>query len=211
MGFIYKVTNTTNGKLYIGKTIRDVQGRFQEHLREAYAKNFHRPFHDAIRKYGPENFSVETIEEVSYNEIDIREQYWIEYYRSYIGFNDSNGYNATLGGDGTVKLDYKAIVDDYLVTKNKQETADRLGICHSSVTNACEEYKIQTFSNISGRPIIRTDDNGEEKIFSTIRQAAEEIANSTNKNADTIRKRITFVVNHKQNQKAYGFFWKTVN
>ena len=148
---------------------------------------------------------------MSYHEIDIREQYWIEYYKSYIGFSDSNGYNATLGGDGTVKLDYRVIVDDYLVTKNKQETAERLGVCHSSVTNACKEHGIQTFSNASGRSVVMISDDGEEKIFSTIRQAAEEIANSTGKNADTIRKRITFVINHKQNQKAYGFFWKTVN
>ena len=50
MGYIYKITNLINNKIYIGQTIRDVQIRWKEHLRSKDEA----PIHKAIRKYGKE-------------------------------------------------------------------------------------------------------------------------------------------------------------
>ena len=34
-GFIYKITNKVNNKIYIGKTMTSIENRFQEHIRES--------------------------------------------------------------------------------------------------------------------------------------------------------------------------------
>lgn len=100
MGYIYKITNDVNGKVYIGKTnLYNPIERWNEHKHDYKRKrNEKRPLYEAMRKYGEEHFIFEVIEEA--DDIETREQYWINKFRSYIGFEDCNGYNATLGGDG---------------------------------------------------------------------------------------------------------------
>lgn len=51
-----------------------------------------------MKKYGPEHFHFEVIEETE--NTSEREIYWINKLRTYVGFSDCNGYNATLGGEG---------------------------------------------------------------------------------------------------------------
>ena len=35
MGYIYKITNNINQKSYIGKTMRDIDTRYKEHIRHS--------------------------------------------------------------------------------------------------------------------------------------------------------------------------------
>lgn len=100
MAYIYKITNDINNKIYIGKTeYVNPEDRWKQHLKEYNKKRCEkRPLYSAINKYGEEHFHFEVIEETDNPEE--REQYWIEKLRTYVGFNDCNGYNATLGGDG---------------------------------------------------------------------------------------------------------------
>lgn len=86
---IYKIENLINGKKYIGQSI-DIQRRFNEHKRD---KDNCR-IHQALRKYGINNFSFEVVEECPTILLDEREKYWIKYYDSF-----NNGYNATTGGN----------------------------------------------------------------------------------------------------------------
>lgn len=51
-----------------------------------------------MRKYGIENFHIEQIEEVANDQLNEREKYWISYYNTYF-----DGYNSTLGGDGSLE------------------------------------------------------------------------------------------------------------
>lgn len=97
MGYIYKITNLINNKIYIGQTIRDVQIRWKEHLRSKDEA----PIHKAIRKYGKEAFKIEIIEECENILLNEREQYYINKFNSY---NGHIGYNATLGGDSNKKI-----------------------------------------------------------------------------------------------------------
>lgn len=97
---IYKITNTVNGKIYIGQSVRDVNIRFNEHLSDKISTDY---FHLAVRKYlkeyGKDVFSVEVIDTASsIEELNQKEIYWIDYYRTFIGFKDCNGYNSSLGG-----------------------------------------------------------------------------------------------------------------
>lgn len=104
MGYIYKITNDVNGKMYIGKTeLVDPYKRWKEHLQDYKKRRCEkRPLYAAMNKYGEEHFHFEVIEET--NDTVEREQYWINKLRTYVGFKDCNGYNATLGGDGKVYL-----------------------------------------------------------------------------------------------------------
>lgn len=208
MAFIYKITNNINGKIYIGKTVHAVKRRFLEHIYESHTDTKNRPFHLAIVKYGIENFSIDIIEEVDISNVDTREQYWIQHYRSYIGFPDCNGYNATLGGDGTIKEDYQKIVNDYLITGSKDQTARNCNCCVETVRNACNALHIKTKSNCQGRKIQRISFNGDIIEYDSIRQAAIELSPTIGTCVDTIRKRLTKLVNHTPNQNAYGFHWR---
>lgn len=209
MGFIYKVTNTINNKVYIGKTTETVEKRWKEHLLDSKKPYLHRPFYDAIRKYGIDNFVIDIIEEVDNNLLNQREQFWIKQYNSYIGFLNSNGYNCTLGGEGTQQYNYQIIIDDYMKTKSKTQTAKNFNCSIDTVNNACISFHVDTISNCTGRKIQKIDVITQEVIqeFDSIRQAAETIMGH---NSQTVRKRITEIVNHKPNQKAYGYYWRSI-
>ena len=96
MAFIYKITNNINGKMYIGKTDRDIETRWNEHIRHASTLK-HIPLYRAINKYGAENFKIELVEECQTEILNEREQYWISYYDTY-----DKGYNCSLGGEGSL-------------------------------------------------------------------------------------------------------------
>ena len=96
MNYIYKISNTINNKLYIGQTVGSIEARFKRHINDAMSNNLDTHLARAIRKYGPDNFSITLVEEVeNYECLNEREQYWISYYDSY-----KSGYNETIGGDG---------------------------------------------------------------------------------------------------------------
>ena len=98
---IYKYTNNINHKVYIGQSI-NLEQRKSGHKSAAFnpnASDYNSQFHQAVRKYGWENFSYEVIAEISNEEysqkmLDDLEKYFINYYDSY-----KNGYNATEGGN----------------------------------------------------------------------------------------------------------------
>lgn len=100
---IYKITNKINGKIYIGLTTQNIKDRWEQHIRSALNKthpDYNTVFKKAIRKYGSDNFTIEIIDEAD-NLIALKklEQYWIKYYNTYIGWENCNGYNSTIGGD----------------------------------------------------------------------------------------------------------------
>lgn len=64
MYYLYKFTNLINGKIYYGMT-NDVKQRVATHKSMAKTKITSNPFHNAIRKYGFENFTLEVISEFS--------------------------------------------------------------------------------------------------------------------------------------------------
>lgn len=104
MSYIYKITNDINNKVYIGLTSKNNPiDRWTKHLSDYKTAGLYskRPLYDAMKKYGIEHFHFEVIEET--DQPQERECYWIKYYNSFISFENSNGYNATLGGDGVAK------------------------------------------------------------------------------------------------------------
>lgn len=108
MGYIYKIINTENNKIYIGKTSTCIQERFSKHIYEAnnpQTKGYLFILHKAMRKYGIEKFQIQQVEEVDNSILNEREKYWIEFYNSII----PSGYNMTFGGEGSIKIDYNLV------------------------------------------------------------------------------------------------------
>jgi GIY-YIG catalytic domain len=97
VGCIYCVTNTKNGKQYVGKTTRTAERRWSQHLQDA-RKGVDRPLYAAIREFGPGAFKLTMLEEVEPQEgnpkvLNTREAYWIEQLGTF-----GKGYNQTPGG-----------------------------------------------------------------------------------------------------------------
>lgn len=111
MPYIYKITNDINDKIYVGKTLYTIEKRWREHRRDYLQRRYeNRPLYAAMRKYGIEHFSINIVEEIfNINIINDREIYWIEYFDSF-----NNGYNATKGGEGSVRANYQLIYDLYI-------------------------------------------------------------------------------------------------
>lgn len=92
---IYKFENKNNGKVYIGQSI-NIEKRYMEHFNahtNPNYKGYDTKFYRALRKHGFENFTFEIIEK-DIEDLNNREQYWVQQYNSY-----EAGYNSNLGGD----------------------------------------------------------------------------------------------------------------
>lgn len=91
--YIYKSTNKLNGKSYIGQTV-NYRTRVWQH-RRCYEKEDCK-FHEAIQKYGFDNFDWEVLETCQdFGEAIRLEKYYIEKFDSC-----RNGYNMNKGGVG---------------------------------------------------------------------------------------------------------------
>lgn len=103
MGYIYKITNNINNKIYIGQTIKArPTDRFSQHrylARHSGQEKSISYLHQAMAKYGVDNFSFEIIENIENDKLNEREQYWIAQYNSLV----PQGYNLTIGGEGTLR------------------------------------------------------------------------------------------------------------
>lgn len=88
---IYKITNKLNDKVYIGQSV-DINARWRQHInaKDNYA------IHNAIKKYGKENFSFEILLECPAEMLNVWERDMIALYDCI----SPNGYNLTEGGEG---------------------------------------------------------------------------------------------------------------
>ena len=90
---------TPSGKRYIGITSKKPEKRWKNG--RGYRKNT--PFGFAIEKYGWNDIQ----HNILFNDLTEKEAKWLEnylicYYWTFVGFNDSKGYNCTLGGEGSL-------------------------------------------------------------------------------------------------------------
>lgn len=89
MGYIYKITNNITQMGYVGQTKKTPEKRFNDHKIRRNDGNY---FHNAIGKYGKENFTLEILCET--NNLDLMEMYFIKIKNTLY----PNGYNLTSGG-----------------------------------------------------------------------------------------------------------------
>ena len=203
MGFIYKITNDINDKIYIGQTSGTLEERFKQHKKKINSddrKTF--PLYNAMRKYGVEHFSIEMIEQTDH--LQEREQYWIKFFDSY-----NNGYNATLGGDGWVRTDYDLIANLYSQGLSGIEIAQQMGITKNTVYRGLKAKGIKTLSNTetskkkNSKSIGQYDKTTLEliHIFPSVADAAKAMGKS--------RAHISSCA-HGKKASAYGYKWKFI-
>lgn len=97
---IYKITNLINGKCYIGQSVQPDK-RYWQHCNSAKNHKDNYPIHNAINKYGEDNFSFEILEWTE--DYDNRERELIQYYNSL----SPNGYNVAEGGASLIMIGEK--------------------------------------------------------------------------------------------------------
>jgi group I intron endonuclease len=90
MGYIYKITNKTDGKIYVGQTIQPLDERFRQHRKKGsncrYLKR-------AFEKYGFDNFVFEMICICFDDDLDKFEIQYMAKFNSIV----PNGYNLRAG------------------------------------------------------------------------------------------------------------------
>lgn len=96
MPHVYVVTNLTNNKIYIGKTVGTPEIRLRKHFQNSV--NGLAYLHRAIKKYGRQSFTIRSLAEVGTEEQALRlEKFFIKCLESN---SPEFGYNLTEGGDG---------------------------------------------------------------------------------------------------------------
>lgn len=211
MGFIYKITNDINDKIYIGKTNFSIEKRFQEHCRDAVKAHMEkRPLYRAMQKYGIDKFHIELIEET--DDTENREIYWIKFFNSY-----EKGYNATLGGDSKNLYDHHLILTRLIEHPYPCDVAEEFGCCRDIVYDIAKQYHIsvkhkaqeQQRSLLSKQIIAYTKQLEFVKEFSSTADAARwcfESGKCSSLNSG-VRSHISEVANGKR-KSAYGYIWK---
>ena len=142
---VYKITNTVNGKIYIGSSI-DVERRIRQHtwkLKHGTHKNRHLQY--AYNKYGAENFIIEIIEFCEAEKCIEREQFYLDFYTP---FNIENGYNI------------RTIAESQLGIKFSEESIKKLSESHKGYKPTLQARKNQS-SAMMGRKV---SDETREKL-----------------------------------------------
>ena len=207
MAYIYQITNNINGKIYVGKTVKNnIQERWEEHLKDYKKPRCEkRPLYDAMNKYGSENFSIKELEECSAEELNDKEIYWIEKLGSF-----KYGYNATIGGDGKHYADYDLIYSLFLEGYNCSEIKRLTGYDNFTIRIALdnksismeERYRQSRKLNRNGKSVAKIDPitNKIIEIYPSISEAERQNGNS---------KHIGHVCRG-QRKSCKGYFWKYI-
>jgi len=147
-GFIYKIYNDVNDKVYIGQTISTVSDRWSEHKSAARPNSgINSYIYKAMRKYGIDKFHIEEVEKFEDTEIDslfkklnIAE---IEYISKYKSLSTENGYNLQKGGDnfaypGRWVCKYDFGLNLIAIYESVMEAARLNDLGHSVIQGVCQ-------------------------------------------------------------------------
>lgn len=152
---IYCITNKINNKSYIGQSI-DAISRWKDHISDAKRKfgktanNKKFAIHNAINKYGKENFIWQIIETVdTIDESNEAEEFYISYWNTIA----PNGYNLKYGGKNH-KLSEETKIKISNTLKRIGTILSNKGVDHpnfgNKLSNERKEYLSKKFSGDNG-------------------------------------------------------------
>ena len=148
---IYKITNTINGKCYVGQAI-DIRRRLMEHANNKHKNKV--ALYKAFDKYSVDRFEAKilaiintfgkTSQEIK-NELNALECFYVSLYDS-----KNNGYNMTDGGD-SVRLGYKHSKET--IEKIKKAQKNYIPKCAINASKKTYGYDLLTGTIIEGESI----------------------------------------------------------
>lgn len=118
---IYKITNLTNGKSYVGQSVH-IERRWMEHCLPSANSLIAK----AIQKYGKEQFTFQVIEECMPEQLDEKEEYYISHYNTVV----PNGYNVMDWVDGRAtyfNIDKEVLENLFNDIQNSEMSFDTIG------------------------------------------------------------------------------------
>lgn len=141
VGYIYKLTNTINNKIYIGKR-----------QKPKFDKNYWGSgvlLSAAYKKYGKDNFTRAVLDWCNTSdELIEKEKYWISFYES---TNPDIGYNLTAGGDGAssgeLNPNYGSHTNHWTEESRKKQSEHMTGVKKS------EEHKRKIGQSHKGKKV----------------------------------------------------------
>lgn len=240
-GYIYKITNDVNDKIYIGQTITTIKERLAQHKSSGTLGNSHLVISRAINKYGFRAFHMQEIEKHSCNtledlhkKLDKREIYFISEYNTKV----PNGYNVSDGGRGVSGFNCRKIIvcDPYTKKQEMYNSIDdvsvKFDIPTSNIIMCCQRTKISAKNKLfkyydngvisqfdidyyfSKHPFISQYDLLKNKlnVFYSTEEAAKHI-----KETEKLEKSIHTIIKNigaccrGSVQTAYGFVWRRNN
>lgn len=159
MGYIYKIINNVNDKVYIGKTTTTLENRWWHHKSDYLQYDWH--LYKAMRKYGIDNFYMQLVEECNDDIINEREKFWIKEYNSY-----KNGYNETEGGDGRVQISREEVRKRWEQGKSCHQIALELSTQSATISNILSYLGLYDKEEIKRRKSLDiAQAQSEEKIY----------------------------------------------
>lgn len=213
MGYIYMIENSINQKKYIGKTTKTIDARWKEHIYAAQKNNLQYPLYKAMRKYGVENFIVKEIEKIENEQLNSREQYWIEYYNTYC--KNNMGYNATCGGEGNIQYDRKRVYELWDSGLCITEIANEISADRSTIREILQDYQYYSIEESLSRGNLFSWKNKGKNIcqYDIYGNFIKEYSNPSEAERETgiSHKNIHIAVNQKGSLTAGGYQWKFKN
>ena len=201
MGYIYKIYNDFNNKVYIGQTKKSIELRFKQHINSSKESNY--CLHKAMREIGIEHFFIEQIEECKESDLNEREEYWIKEYNSFY-----SGYNMTFGGQVLCghKIQeelYELIFILYDGNLSMKKIANLLNCSNTEIYNILKSYDKDEGFKKKNIQVEQYDLDGNYiKTFNSVKEACEE----TGAYSGNISK-----VCRGERGSAGGFKWKSVD
>lgn len=208
MAYIYCIKNNINGKCYVGKTLKSPNERFSEHLYDAYKPTEeNRPLYRAIKKYGENNFSLQTLEECADELASEREIWYIKKLKTY-----AHGYNATIGGDGKQLFDHD-IIKAQLEAGLSQKLIAELNGCSIDLIRQVRLANNIPLTKVRKQPsvVAYTKDGTEVGVFISAREAFRFLREIGITNARCCGGTHISDVCNGNRKEAYGFKWRYLN
>lgn len=212
MANIYKITDATNGWVYIGETTRTISVRWRQHLSRAKNLQYTEYLYRAMRAHGIDNFSIELITECDDKDRFKIETEYITKYNSWVGFDDHKGYNLVLSQEGIAPIMAQEILNCWNDGLTLVQISERLHICDKTVRYSLRnsgiteeqvlERRNQNAGKHSRKPIIQYTMNGE---YLNEYKSISEAARAMNKTSPT---QIQKSCAGKLSLTAYGYIWQ---
>lgn len=99
---IYCITNTVNGKRYIGQSV-DIARRWQQHVRTAETGKGMSVVHKAMREYGLQNFKFDVVLFCPRHDMTYWERYYILNWNTLCWGPNPQGYNVEIPDQSNTK------------------------------------------------------------------------------------------------------------